>query len=175
MPDRLWLKPMTLEHCTQRYVDWLNDPLLMRYLETRYEPVTMASNRAYVSACLANPDVRLWAITLKETGEHIGNIKLGPINHRHVSADLGYFIGEKHLWGRGYATEAISMATNYAFTAMNLRLVRAGVYKANAASGAALCKAGYEDAGVIFGELLLDGKPHDHLFYSKTNPEWKPS
>jgi [ribosomal protein S5]-alanine N-acetyltransferase len=172
---KVWLRNIALSDCTQRYVNWLNDPDLMRYLESRHEPVTMESNRTYIHACMVDPNVRLWAIISNEDQMHVGNIKLGPINKRHSIADIGYFIGEKDRWGKGYATCAIEMATNFAFTELKLRMVRAGFYEANLASRYALVKAGYDYVGQVDGEMLLDGKPHNHVFYAKTNPEWKPS
>ena len=46
-------------------------------------------------------------VNITKNNNHIGNIKLGPINFIHKNAVISYFIGEKKLWKRGYTTLAI--------------------------------------------------------------------
>ena len=61
-------------------------------------------------------------IFLKENNTHIGNIKIGNINHFHGYGDLGFLIGKDH-WNKGYGTESIKLATNYAFNQLKLHKV----------------------------------------------------
>ena len=46
--DRLELRPLNLSFCTQKYVDWMNDPEVYKYLETRGD-YTIDKLRDYLS------------------------------------------------------------------------------------------------------------------------------
>src|SRR5262249_39270580 len=97
---------------------------------------------------LGDRDNVFLAIILKEGDRHIGNIKLGPIQWIHRFADIGLLIGEKDCWGRGYATEAIRLVTDYAFCELNLHKLAAGCYDLNQGSIKAFQKVGFIVEGV---------------------------
>lgn len=61
--------------------------------------------------------------------------------------EVGYWIA-KPYWGRGYATEALSALVGWAATAKRCRLLAAGHFEDNPASGAVLVKAGFLYTGV---------------------------
>jgi len=72
---------------------------------------------------------------------------------RHLSgvrrAELGYVIGERDQWGKGFATEAIALATSYAFLELALQKVWASVVAPNEASRRALERNGYRQCAVF--------------------------
>lgn len=77
-----------------------------------------------------------------------------------LNAELGYFIAEP-FWGKGIATEAISLMTEYAFTNFNIIRIVAGVFEHNKASMKALEKNGYilesiHKKAVIKNDTILD-------------------
>jgi [ribosomal protein S5]-alanine N-acetyltransferase len=88
------------------------------------------------------------AIILNDEDRHIGNIKIGPINQIHRFADIGLLIGERDCWGKGYATEALRLVTNYAFKTLNLHKLTAGCYDGNKGSEKAFIKAGFVVEGI---------------------------
>ncbi|MBR4820433.1 GNAT family N-acetyltransferase, partial [bacterium] len=49
--------------------------------------------------------------------------KIGSINSYHKYADVGFLIGEKDYWGKGIATEAIKLATDFAFNTLGLQTI----------------------------------------------------
>jgi RimJ/RimL family protein N-acetyltransferase len=109
----------------------------------------------------------LFAIIEKSTMNHIGNIKIGPINKFHNFADISYFIGDRDSWGRGYATEAVKALTEYSFKNLGLELIIAGVYQSNIGSQHVLKKAGYSLEGSISNKFLnSNGVREDQLYYS---------
>ena len=143
-----FLRPVTYEDCTERYVGWLNDPVVNRYLEVRWEPQTLGSLRSFIGACIRDPNTHLLAICDADRGMQIGTIKIGPIHPRHRYADVGYMIGERDMWNRGIATDAIWSATWLAFNVYGVRRCQAGAYAKNVGSIRALEKAGYIREGI---------------------------
>ena len=165
------IRPLQLSDCTQEYADWLNDPEVNKYLECRLMTHTVDSLRANLNALYEGTTDRPFAILFD--GKHIGNIKIGGVNGHHGYAELGYFIGNRAMWGRGYATQAVKLATRHAFEEMNLFHLRAGFYRSNRASWRVLEKAGYEFMGFYRGQLRgPDGGREDHIFCEATSDMW---
>jgi [ribosomal protein S5]-alanine N-acetyltransferase len=146
---------------SQRYIDWLNDPEVNRYLESRFQVHTLETTRAFVAAQLADPSVLLLGIHSLELGRHVGNIKLGPIQRPHGLAEVGIMIGDRGAWGLGIASEAISAIAEIARHELGLRKLTAGCYRSNGASGRAFVKAGFQVEGVRPRHFLLDGSEED--------------
>lgn len=159
---RLHLRSVRPSDATERYVGWLNDPEINRYLEVRFSKQTLEGVKAYVAEMAESRDYAFFAIVLNDGDRHIGNIKIGPINRAHGFADVGIVIGEKDCWGKGYASEAIGLATRYAFETLGLRRLEAGAYAPNAGSAKAFLKAGWHEEGRELakwrdGDAIVDG------------------
>ncbi len=154
---RIYLRPVTLEDVTDRYRSWLNDPEVNRFLETRFYPQELEDIRRFVSTLGGKSDEPFFAICLNESGRHIGNIKLGPINPHHRSADVSLLIGEKDCWGRGYATEAIALISNHAIEDLHLNKLKAGCYALNEGSARAFEKCGWQREGLLRSQVFYAG------------------
>ncbi len=168
------LRHITAEDCTPVYVGWLQDHEVNKYLETRHSPQSLESVTAFVETQNASNASRLLAIIENYTSQHIGNLKIGPINPHHMCADLSYFIGNKAYWGNGFASEAIAGAVKYAFETLGLFSLRAGLYAGNLASRKALEKSGFQQRGVFPAELVTEKGREDHIWYSMTKNEYRP-
>lgn len=170
---RVTLRLVTLEDCTDRYVSWLEDPEVAQYLETRWSTQNLASVREFVGSMVDSTHSYLFAIVENERSLHVGNIKVGPIQQRHRYADVSYFIGERSVWGKGLATEAIQLATFIAFERLDLHRVQAGLYEGNVGSGRALEKSGYTLEGRMKKQLLGPRGWEDHLWYGLLREDWR--
>ncbi len=167
------LRLVTMTDCCERYVAWLNDPQVNRYLETRWDEQTLASVRAFVTAQIAARDSWLFAITVGS--EHLGNLKIGPVQSRHRYADISYFLGERSAWGQGHATTSIRIAVQIAFAVLDLHRVQAGLYAGNIGSAKALEKSGFLLEGRFVGQLRGPDGWEDHLWYGLVREHWTPS
>jgi ribosomal-protein-alanine N-acetyltransferase len=141
--DKIFLSSLRPEDVTQAYVAWMNDPEIVQFTESRFTSHSTESIHEFVQACARDPDVILFGIFDCATESHIGNIKLGPINRRHLLGDIGIIVGRKEFWGKGIATEAISLLRDYAFSEIGLHKLTAGCYSTNLGSGKAFEKAGF--------------------------------
>jgi RimJ/RimL family protein N-acetyltransferase len=91
--DRLIYLPVTLQHLSSTYVDWLNDPEVIQFLESGGN-YTYKDLKDYLEN-VERKKLLFWGIHLKDTGKHIGNIKIDPINHRHGWGEYGILMGDK--------------------------------------------------------------------------------
>lgn len=165
------LRQITLEDCTPKYVSWLNDQKVNNFLETRHYKQNLNSIRDFVKSQIENNHSFLFAIIYKS--EHVGNIKLGPINPHHNHADVSYFIGEKECWGKGIATESIHLICNFAFEELNLHRLEAGAYSEAVGSWKALEKNGFKREAIFREQVLSDDKYMDVYRYGLLKNEYK--
>jgi [ribosomal protein S5]-alanine N-acetyltransferase len=141
--QNIYLREVRISDVTESYYRWMNDPAITQFLESRFYPNSIDSLKEYVKSKQDDSTNVFLAIVIKENHRHIGNIKLGAINWIHRFADVGIIIGEKDCWGKGYASEALTLVTKYAFDTLNLHKLTAGCYEMNQGSVKAFQKVGY--------------------------------
>lgn len=168
--ERLVLRTLNAADATPRYLAWMRDPEVNRFLESRLTEHTIESLRRYIQTCNAGPDLLL-GICLTD-GSHIGNIKLGPVNAYHAHAPIGLLIGERASWGMGYATEAIDGLTAHAFSTMGLEKLYAGAYAANSGSIGAFLRAGWVEEGRSTALWRSGDSREDNVQLGITRSDW---
>lgn len=81
-----------------------------------------------------------------------------------LTAEIAYGIAPEAR-GNGYATEAVRLVTQRAFTESPLRRLIAYVHEGNLASRRVLEKAGYTLEGVLREHYIVNGVPVNEIFY----------
>jgi len=172
--NNLYLRCLTLDDCTERYVEWLNDKEINKFLETRFLIQNVEMIKNFVTGINNSTDSYLFGIFTENT--HIGNIKIGPIHPLYKYADISYFIGEKSFWGKGYASEAIKLITNFGFIKLELNRIQAGVHGCNTGSQKVLEKCGYKKEAVFRNKIFYNNGDdkiwNDHLYYGMLKSEY---
>ena len=153
---------------TKKYQKWMNDPEVQKYTEQRYKKHSLKDIKKFVKEKNKSKTEFLFGIFLKKNKilNHIGNIKLGPINFIHLTAEISYFLGEKDLWGKGYTTIAIKKIINIA-RKKKLKKLKAGFHEMNKGSKKVLEKNGFMLEGKFKSELLYNKKRYLNYWYGK--------
>ena len=123
----------------------MNDQQVVRYLESGGD-YTLDKLKSYLEEVESNPKY-FWAITLRSTGEHIGNIKIDPIHLLHKFGEYGIMIGDRAAWGKGFAKEASNLVLDYCFQKLNLRKINLGVISTNSGAIKLYQQLGFEVEG----------------------------
>ena len=118
------------ELLTERYVGWLNDPEVVRYSEQRHRVHSLESCSSYLEGMRSEGSLFLAIETVHGEPLHIGNISVS-IDAPNKSADLSIMIGDKGVWGRGYASMAWTSVMEYLLYEAGLRRVTAGTMEVN--------------------------------------------
>lgn len=146
-----------------RYLAWLHDPEVNRYLEVRHAlPGSVDELWSYVDSINRSEHSVLLGI-FGPHGGHLGNIKLGPVDLQHLQADIGILLGDRNEWGKGYATMAFRLIGQLAFQHLGLHRVTAGIYSVNLGSIRALEKAGFTREGMRAAAWVCDGELMDEV------------
>ena len=110
----------------------------------------------------------VFGIFANDTDELVGGIALRNIARgAWQNATLGYWVAHEHN-GKGYATEAVKLASRFAFDEARLHRVQAGTLLHNIGSQRVLEKAGYRFEGVSLRYLNINGRWQDHRMYALT-------
>ncbi|MEW9809987.1 MAG: spermidine N1-acetyltransferase [Candidatus Symbiodolus clandestinus] len=151
--DNVRLRP--LERDDLRFVHKLdNTESVMRYwFEEAYE--------AYVELCdlydkhIHDQSERRFII--EKQGENLGLVELVEINHIHRRAEFQLIIDPAHQ-GNGYASIAIRLAMNYAFSVLNLYKIYLVVDSENKKAIHLYQKIGFQKEGELKHEFFINGQ-----------------
>ena len=168
--EKIFLRTLSPDDVGEEYLSWMHDPEVTQFLESRWTKYSIEDLKQYVKDINDSSDNFLFGIFLKENSVHIGNIKIGGINHIHGYGDLGFLIG-KDYWNKGYGTESIKLATKYAFNDLKLRKLIAGIYSNNIGSHKAFLKSGYHEAGRLKKHHQYQDTYVDQILVEKLNHE----
>ncbi len=102
----------------------------------------------------------------------IGGVGLWISSWTHAETWLGISIAERDYWGRGYGTEAVRLAVQYAFLELGLRRVSLGLHAYNERALKSYQKIGFKLEGRMRGEGLRDGVRYDSLWMGLLREEW---
>lgn len=165
---RLVYKPLSLAHLSQEYVNWMNDPVVICYLESGGN-YTIDMLRDYLRE-VEEKDSLFWAIHTLDTGEHIGNIKIDPVNERHGIAEYGIMMGKRSEWGKKYATEASQTIIEHCFGELGIRKITLGVVADNTLAYRLYVKLGFQIEGRYRNHGIYEGKYCDVIRMAIFNP-----
>tara|TARA_S200000501_G_C20766456_1_gene718536 strand:- start:559 stop:1089 length:531 start_codon:yes stop_codon:yes gene_type:complete len=151
------LKILTESEVSKRYHYWMNDKNVLKYTAQFGSKHSIKDIINFVREKRKSKNEFLYGIFISNQNnsfkEHIGNIKLGPINFRNLSADVSYLIGEKKYWGKGYATLAVNKIVKIAKKKFKLRKLQAGHQKNNLGSSKVLLRNKFKLEGIFKSQI----------------------
>ena len=164
---RLRLVPFRLDHIQQKYINWLNNPLIVRYSNQRFHQHTYETCRRYFES-FANTSNHFLAIEDKSNQQLIGTLTVYT-NSQHKTADVGILVGESGQWGKGFGHEAFDLVVESLLTVGNVRKVTAGTMALNVGMIKVMEKCGMHLEATRIAQELLDGHAMDIVYYAKFN------
>jgi len=128
--QKILLESLSLEHISSNYLDWVNNPVLTKYLEIGAVKLTKNDLENYILNS-SQDGRRNYAIITTESKNHIGNGSIFDINTQDNSYRNGWFIGDENFSGGLYASMAIFEFHKIAFLELGLEICRGSVNKEN--------------------------------------------
>jgi diamine N-acetyltransferase len=122
-------------------------------------PEAVAQTRQFWEWIRAS-DSNLLLVIETIAGEFVGSVGLHGIDARSRQAELGIWIARPH-WDKGYGTEAVRIASRFAFREMNLQRVYLHVYDTNPRGIRAYEKVGYKEEGRLRRSQFVNGRYAD--------------
>jgi ribosomal-protein-alanine N-acetyltransferase len=167
---RFYLERLSSQHLSQKYVDWMNDNEVNQFLESGGN-YTLNMLGDFLRA-VTEQDIYFWAIKDKLSNEHLGNIKIDPINFKHGWGEYGILIGDKSYWGRGVGFEVSTAVIDFCFKGnLKLRKINLGVRAENIAAITLYKKLGFEIEGIYKKHAVTKNGFDDVLRMAIFNPK----
>ena len=167
---RLRLELLSERHLTLRYVDWLNDPEVCQF-NRHGSGYTLEKAKSYYDSVRDSTDTVVFAICLKESGEHLGNISLNDIDWAQKSSEISILIGEKKHWGKGFGDEAIRLMIDFALKTLKLKRVWIGMTVNNTGMIRIAEKMGFQHERILKKAFKKNGQEWDVTEWGLRNPE----
>ena len=102
----------------------------------------------------------------------IGTCTLFHFDPRHRRAEVGYALRSDH-WGRGLASEAVSLAIDWALRTLDLHRVEADIDPRNEASRRVLERLGFRSEGVLRERFFVGDSATDSELFGVLASEWR--
>lgn len=162
---RVDIRLFTEQDLTNQYIDWLNDPVVVRYSNQRFRLNDHATCAAYL-ASFQDSDNLFLSVRSKEDDEAIGTMTVYFSRH-HGTADIGILIGDTNSWGHGYGQDAWNTVVDWLCTQPCVRKVTAGTTSCNSGMLKVLERSGMEKEAVRRRQEIVDGKAVDIHYYAR--------
>ncbi|TXT58572.1 MAG: Spermidine N(1)-acetyltransferase [Promethearchaeota archaeon] len=155
-----------------QYANWVNDEEVRR-LSRNMVPVIKEDIKKWIEPSDVHPKETIYfEIYHKKEKRPIGNVGFNNINWVQRKGEIGLTIGDKNLWGKGLATEAVNLILEYGFGELNLRKIKAGIFEPNIGSVKAAEKAGFKREAVLKNEIYIDGRHYSAFRYAIFKEDW---
>lgn len=152
------------------HLDLRNAELFQKYSPTFDDDFyTLDSKRKDISNSIKEREEDkkyCFGIYLKDNGKLIGEVALYHIFRGSLQRCLIGYSLDKQYNGRGYTTQAVSLAVEFAFNELKLHRVDAGTMLNNIGSMRILEKVGFYREGIEQKGVKINGQWEDHQIFA---------
>jgi RimJ/RimL family protein N-acetyltransferase len=167
--DKVILTPME-EEDAEFLRTMENDPEV-RYTLFLYRPLSREFAQKKVREMISSPDILMFMIMDKESGQIAGQTGLVRIDFVSRAAVFYIAIHDKASRSKGFGTEATQLMVDYAFQTLNLNRLQLHVNSENTPAVHIYKKAGFEIEGTLRQAMYHGGKYCDFYVMGKTRGE----
>ena len=169
------MTPFRDEDISDRYIGWLNDPDVNRFLEVRFVHQTYDTVREHVSGFYNGQPSYMWGVYPKDKEDPIGTATLQNVDKSQGTGQTGLMIGEKEYWGQGAAAEAQNLVMRFAFETLSLRRLTAGADARHHAANFNLKRLGFTcEAKLREEHVLAPGVFYNWFRWGISAEIWRP-
>ena len=163
----IFIRVISKKDVSLTYLNWLKNDEIMKFTEQNKKNHTLGSTIKFVEEKFQSKFDFLFGIFLNNN--HLGNIKLGPINWDKKDAQISFFLGEKKFWGKGIMFKVIKKLLSFAFQTLRLIEIKAGYDKKNIASAKIFKKCNFRITKTLTKPISNSKKKRVIVYVCKKN------
>lgn len=160
--EKVYLSPLSTDDY-EKCAEWVNNSAISDRIGTTSNVYSIEAEKRFLEK-MTSEGAYCFAIVNAENDEYLGNISLEEISSAHRTATLGVFIGEGENHNKGFGSEAINLALNYAFNCLNLNNIMLTVFSFNEPALHVYQKIGFKEFGRRHNAYFVNGKYHDVIY-----------
>lgn len=156
---RVSLEPFASDHLHDpAYLSWLRDYEVMKTIgrPEYYDQVTFEEVAEYVQRITESDVDEFFAIRYE--GAFVGTAKAGHIDREAGIADIGVMVGDRSVWRRGVASDALAVLCSHMFGAGGMRKLTCRVMANNPAMLRVFEKLGFQQEGLLRRHIPFEGR-----------------
>lgn len=165
-----FLRRLTPDRVTERYLCWMNDPTTVRYLQARFQKWDLEALRSFVTN-FDHVNGFIFGIHDAEHDLHVGNVILRCNPHHHFGT-IGFLVGDREHQGRSAARTAIATALDFAFLERRLRKVIGTTTENHSVSNHLFRSMGFCSIGTIPDLYWSEGAYRAETWYGIDVQDW---
>jgi RimJ/RimL family protein N-acetyltransferase len=173
--ERLRLRPFELDDLDVLH-EIYSDADVVRYLyeepRTRDQLMPALERKRARTALAVEGDGLSAAVTLRDTGQVVGDVSLFWLSEAHRQAELG-FVMHPAWQGRGFATEAAGPVLAFAFETLGAHRVIGRAEARNAGSARVLEKLGMRREAHLVENEWVKGEWQSEVVYAILDRDWR--
>jgi RimJ/RimL family protein N-acetyltransferase len=167
------MKPISYNEINERYVSWLNDPEVNKYLEVRFKRQSMQDVLNYINGLRSKNGCEVFAIFNKQNHMHVGNLAITDYNSHYKRIEYGIMVAEKKARMLGVGGEASIIFLEYLFKKMKVQRAYGGIIADNTRSLKLDERLGFKKEGTLREHSILpNGKVSDVYIYGMLRRDW---
>ena len=163
--EKVLLLPFVHADITDRYLGWLNDPLVVRFSNQRFRKHDVTSSRFYL-ASFDGTDNLFISVRRADTGVAIGTLTAYIARH-HGTADVGVLIGDAAVWGLGLGQDAWDTILNWLLHRAKVRKITAGTLACNHGMVTVMKRSGMQHEATRKAQEIVEDVPQDMLYFAR--------
>lgn len=167
--EYLYLRALSRKDVDGNYGCWFNDPEVTKYNSHGKYIMTSEKLIKYIENSQNDNSMLVFAIIIKNTDAHVGNISLQNINWIDRRAEIAFILGEKENHGKGVMFRAGQLLIEHAFNELNLHRVYCGTLATNLGMKKLAIKLGMTEEGVRKEVVYKSGRYIDVVEYGLIN------
>jgi len=164
--DHVFLIIFSEENITSEYLEWLNDPSVVKYSKQRQFKHSRDSALIFYQSYTASKLDIFIAIHHTESRAYIGTMTLNFSNDFKI-AEIRIFIGNKIFWGKGFGFDAWNTTLNWLLNEVGVEKVQGGALESNFAMIKIMENAKMSLQTFIEDYDFIDGTSQRALIFSK--------
>ncbi len=168
--SRIILEPFSHKLITDEYLSWMNDKETTKFIKKAKDNMTLDDIYSFANNMIKSKEDYFFAILLKENFQHIGNVRLGPIDFNLSKSGFGIMIGDKNFHRCGIGTEVMELIKDFSFNYLRLKLLCFPAVKSSTAATNLYYKAGFKCSRELKKTFDKNGKSWKLVEWSMINP-----
>lgn len=168
--DNYVVRSLSESDATDRYLGWLNDPEVNRYLRVRLQEPSMDTILAYIAEHNDCSSFLLGIFTADDD-LHVGNYSAKCDAHN-LTASLGVMIGDVEYWARRVVLETRAAVLDFLFDEVGMVKVHGACYSNNRPAIYNYKAQGFQNEGIRKSHFVSEGHRVDSVLFAMHKDDW---
>jgi ribosomal-protein-alanine N-acetyltransferase len=168
--SKILLEPFSHKYINDNYLSWMNDEDTTKFIQKAKKNTKLEDLYLFANKMISSDTDYFFAILLKKNLEHVGNVRLGPIDFKSMKSNFGILIGSKNYRGCGIGTEALKLIKEFGFGYLKLKQIIFPVVEDNLPAIRLYEKAGFVLRNKLKKTFNKDGQSWKLAEWEMKNP-----